>query len=81
MYSTLLGSNLHTYSSDAGTAIAVDGQGDAYVTGDTEYNFPTTTGAFQTTSIGVNEAFVAKFDPAGRVSVARLLDVPRRQRR
>jgi Beta-propeller repeat len=64
VYSTFLGSSSDTYSSDAGTAIAVDGQGDAYVTGDTEYNFPTTTGALQPTSIGVNEAFVAKFDPS-----------------
>jgi hypothetical protein len=64
VYSTFLGSRLNTYSSDGGLAIAVDGHGDAYVTGATESNFPTTTGAFQTTSIGVNQAFVAKFDPS-----------------
>jgi hypothetical protein len=64
VYSTFLGSSSHTYSSDGGSAIAVDGHGDAYVTGSTESNFPTTTGAFQTTPIGGNEAFVAKFDPS-----------------
>ena len=48
VYSTFLGSSLHTCSSDAGSAIAVDGHGDAYVTGATESDFPTTTGAFQT---------------------------------
>ncbi len=66
VYSTFLGSTLYPWSSAGDTAIVVDGQGDAYVTGVTESDFPTTTGAFQTTRttpIGGNEAFVAKIDP------------------
>jgi hypothetical protein len=60
-------------SGDAGNAIAVDGLGDAYVTGDAiSSNFPTTSGAYQTvnnsagnrTPIGVN-AFITKLNPGG----------------
>jgi hypothetical protein len=51
---------------DAGTGIAVDGPGNAYLTGRTDStSFPTTTGAFQTTfGGGLEDAFVAKFNPA-----------------
>ncbi|HEX5270492.1 MAG TPA: SBBP repeat-containing protein, partial [Gemmataceae bacterium] len=51
----------------AGDGIAVDGQGDAYVTGNTDSdNFPTTAGAFQRTyQGGVFDNFVTKFDPSG----------------
>lgn len=64
VYSTLLsGSN----GRDDGTAIAVDGAGNAYVTGIAELtDFPTTSGAYQTTLQGgldASNAFVAKLDP------------------
>jgi len=67
LYSTYFGGTNY----DLGKSIAVDGAGSAYVTGFTDStNFPTTAGAFQTvlTStnfIGGNNAFVAKFSPAG----------------
>ena len=63
-------------SGDSGTAIAVDGLGDAYVIGDAiSSNFPTTAGAYQTVNnaagypatkafIGVN-AFITKLNPGG----------------
>ena len=53
-------------SNDAGTAIAVDGPGNAYITGFTiSTDFPTTTGAFQTTRRGMGDTFVAKLNPGG----------------
>ncbi len=62
VYSTYLGGN----SEDDGLAIAVDGSGNAYVTGDTEStNFPTTTGAFQASPGGGYDAFVTKLNAAG----------------
>jgi hypothetical protein len=63
-------------SGDSGNAIAVDGMGNAYVTGDAiSSNFPTSSGAYQTvnnaagypatkTFIGVN-AFITKLNPGG----------------
>ncbi len=55
LYSTYLGGG------DA-AGIAVDASGNAYVTGDTNSsNFPTTSGAFQTTFGGADDAFVSKF--------------------
>jgi hypothetical protein len=49
-----------------GTGIALDGSGNAYVTGWTSSaNFPTTAGAFQTTNGGGGgDVFVAKFNPS-----------------
>jgi hypothetical protein len=69
VYSTYLGST----GFDRGTGIAVDSSGNAYVTGTTaSANFPTTTGALQTTFGGgtcgtapCSDAFVAKLGPAG----------------
>src|SRR5215213_3749227 len=59
-YSTFLGGNSH----DQGFGIAVDAQGNAYVTGATSSNvFPTTPGAFNTSN--PNSAFVTKLDPTG----------------
>jgi Beta-propeller repeat len=57
VYSTYLGG----IRGDLGSAIAVDGVGSAYVTGETlSTNFPTTLGAVQTTPGSVVDAFVAK---------------------
>src|SRR5882672_1745071 len=49
-------------SIDTGTGIAVDANGNTYVTGETGGSIPTTAGAFQTTyGGGCCDAFVAKF--------------------
>jgi len=69
LYSTLLGGA----DGDVGLGIAVDGGGNAYVTGFTaSFNFPTTPGAFQTkfggaggNLISPGDAFVAKINPSG----------------
>ena len=62
VYSTYLGG---VYN-DQGYDIAVDGSGNAYVTGwTTSSNFPTTPGAYDPTYNGGSDAFVAKFSPSG----------------
>jgi Beta-propeller repeat len=59
---------------DSGQGIAVDTSGNAYVTGMTSStNFPTTSGAFSTQSVGPQEAFIAKFGPAGQVEYSTYL--------
>jgi hypothetical protein len=61
-YATFLGGG----GADYGNAIAVDGVGSAYVTGQTDSrNFPTTPDAFDTSRDGVTDAFVAKVNPDG----------------
>jgi Big-like domain-containing protein/beta-propeller repeat-containing protein len=66
VYSTFLGGS----STDVGQGIAMDGLGDAYVTGATDStNFPTTPGAFQTTLGGGYDALVTKLNPAGNALV------------
>jgi hypothetical protein len=66
VYSTYLGGSYQ----DVGNGIAVNSSGDAYVTGTTSsYNFPITTGAFQTTSSGESDAFVTELNPAGSALV------------
>ncbi|MDQ6706675.1 MAG: SBBP repeat-containing protein [Acidobacteriota bacterium] len=61
LYSTYLGGSDY----DSGNAIAVDGTGSAYITGDTSsLNFPVL-GAFQAAKAGQQDAFVAKLNPAG----------------
>ncbi|SDY49856.1 SBBP repeat-containing protein [Thermoactinomyces sp. DSM 45892] len=61
-YSTYLGGT----SLESGEAIAIDDTGHAYVTGFTRSaNFPVTPGAFQTTRMGVMDAFVTKFNSTG----------------
>ena len=64
-YSTYLGGS----ADDFATSIAVDAAGSVYISGYTSSaNFPTTTGAFQTScaaTCGTTDAFVTKLDPAG----------------
>lgn len=64
IYSTYLGGN----DSERSDAITVDNQGNAYVTGVTGSNdFPTTPGAFRTTTGGRNDAFITKLSPTGSI--------------
>ena len=66
IYSTLLGS----LGNDNSFGIAVDSQGSAYVTGTAaDTTFPTTSGAFKTTSSFGGGAFVSKIDPTGSTLV------------
>lgn len=66
-YSSYLGGSGY----DAGTAIAVDSAGSAYVTGQTgTANFPTTPGSFRTALGDTNNAaFVTKLNPQGTAAV------------
>jgi hypothetical protein len=62
LYSTYLGGT----GSSVVTAIALDSSGDAYVTGWTSStSFPTTSGVFQTSLAGDQDAFVAELNPTG----------------
>ena len=61
-YSTYLGGS----GRDAGSGIAVDASGNAYVAGSSESSdFPTTPGAFQTAYAGNEDAFVSKLNATG----------------
>ncbi len=65
---------MHGSGNDAGTGIAVDSMGNAYVTGTTtSTDFPTTSGAYSTQNTGTQEAFVAKFGPGGPVQYSTYL--------
>jgi len=66
VYSTYIGGS----GDDEGYGIAVDGSGDAYVTGLTgSTNYPVTPGAFQTTNGGVRDVFVTKLNATGTALV------------
>ena len=67
VYSTYLGGS--GTGGDTGTSVAVDAQGNAYVTGATNSNDFPTAGAFQTTSGGSTDAFVTKLNAAGSALV------------
>jgi len=64
-YSTYIGgSDPYMYADDYGYSIAVDNAGNIYVTGCTFSNdFPTTTGAYQTSNAGDSDVFVVKLTP------------------
>jgi hypothetical protein len=63
VYSTFLGG---TGTDRLVEGVAVDGLGEAFVTGwTTSANFPTTAGAFQTTFTGTEDGFVTKFNSSG----------------
>lgn len=63
VYSTYFGGSTSSFLGDWGEAVTLDGAGKVYVTGDTETtDFPTTSGAFQTTNSAGGKAFAAKFD-------------------
>jgi hypothetical protein len=65
VYSTFLGAG----GSEVGRGIAVDGQGHAYVIGESVAGFPTTPGAFQPIPGGANDAFVTKLNLDGTALV------------
>ncbi|MEJ7849437.1 MAG: SBBP repeat-containing protein [Pyrinomonadaceae bacterium] len=57
LFSSFIGGS----SDDGGSAITVDSEGSAFLTGITHGGFPTTVGAFDTTYNNVGDAFVSKF--------------------
>jgi hypothetical protein len=62
VYSTYIGGN----SEDVANGIAVDGSGNAYVTGYTQStDYDVTPGAFQTTNGGAYDVFVTKLNASG----------------
>ena len=69
LYSTYLGGTNY----DVGTAIAVDGSGNAYIAGDTlSANFPVLN-AVQAALAGGRDAFITKLTPAGAISLSTYL--------
>jgi len=75
VYSSYLGGGADINSNDDwGEGIAVDGAGNAYVTGFTfSPDFPTTTGSFQPQLRGSLDAYVTKVTPAGKLGYSTLV--------
>ena len=65
LYSTYIGGT----TIDRANAIAIDGSGNAYITGSAGNFYNTTAGAFQTGQQGGNDAFVTKLNPSGTALV------------
>jgi hypothetical protein len=65
VYSTYIGGG----GTDVGHAIAVDGSGNAYVTGSAGFGYDVTPGAFQTTNGGGADVFVTKLNATGTALV------------
>jgi len=62
LYSTYIGGIFDDY----GRSVAVDSLGNAYITGETNSSdYPVTTGAFQTSRAGLEDAFVTKLNALG----------------
>ncbi len=69
VYSTFLGGSF----ADNGAGLALDGAGNAYVSGDAlSADFPTTPGAYDSPSTA-RDAFVAKFSPSGALVYSALI--------
>ena len=65
-YSSFLGGS----GNDKAYAVAADGSGDSYIAGITQSsNFPTTTGAYETSSPGGTALFISKLNPTGQALV------------
>jgi len=70
IYSTYLGGS----SNDVGRGIAVDTAGNAYITGFTSSSdFPVTSNAVQPKKAALQEAFLVKLDPSGRLAYSTYL--------
>lgn len=61
LYSTYLGGPLD----DLGEGVVVDAAGNAYLTGQASFGFPTTPGSYAPNSIGQFDVFVTKLNPTG----------------
>src|SRR5579864_328942 len=69
IYSTYIGGGL----ADGGTGIAIDASGNAYITGSTQFDFPVTTDAIQTTASTAPHPFMTKLGPDGSLIYSTLL--------
>jgi uncharacterized repeat protein (TIGR01451 family) len=74
LYSTFLGgsagNSLYSGNREVATGIAVDTSGNAYVTGDTaSTDFPTTAGAFETSTNPGRSSFITKLNPTGSSTI------------
>ena len=67
VYSTFIGGTMADFS----TGIALDSSGYAYITGGTDGDFPTTSGAYKssTTNNGYRKGFITKVSPLGKAWV------------